>query len=70
MKKFDLIEERKKSVCVCEDYIDTYLRSGPRVVNSGGNEHPAMSVNDHCSVIVTHIERFKILAGDGDERRS
>lgn len=40
----------------CEKWIKEYLGSGSRVVNSSGDEHPALAVNDQSPMVVAHIE--------------
>lgn len=40
-----------------------HLRSGTRVVNTGGDEHSPVAVDDESTVIVGDVERLEVLAG-------
>lgn len=39
------------------------LRSGPRVVNTGGDEHAATAIDDDGPVVIAHIKRLEELCG-------
>lgn len=43
-----------------------YLRGGARVVDSSGDKHTTLTVDNQCSVIVADVERLGELARDDD----